>query len=125
MRKKTDTVTINEIADQEHEPARPPAPVVDETGHLPTTFSPGGHGQKQPIPHNGTGILAELKTFKPSKETCTASALGGRYAHTLINSAEMSIGEALYALRQVRDDANRAGAAEDAAILTDLIERLA
>ena len=51
------------------------------------------------------GVLSAIKTLVPCEQTRLFGAHLGRHAHTLLHSAEMSINEGLYALRQLRDDA--------------------
>jgi hypothetical protein len=121
-------VTLTEIADHPHTPVVTTEPVPPDL-HPSTPGADIEQGfaiglQKLPIQHVGTGVLSVLKTFRPSKETQVVGAHRGRQAHTLISSADVSIGEALYALRQVRDDALSARATADVDLLNAVIDRL-
>jgi hypothetical protein len=73
-----------------------PDPVVAEV--LP---EPAAVAEPAPV----VGILTAIKDFKPSEPTRLFGAHLGRNAQTLLQSAEMSLNEGLYALRQLHNDA--------------------
>jgi hypothetical protein len=119
-------VTVNEVADHAHEPA----------DHEPEPAAPAVTLAEVPAPP--PSVLSVLANWTPSKETKVFAAHLGKHIDGMLAHVQTSLGESLYALRQIRndaigavakakqtnDDAGAVAATCDVAVLTDVIERI-